>query len=386
MTPISPIDQTEIEAAFNLEARVVLAEPQPDAELIVLPSRAPVIVRAEAAQTGVLPALMRETRRTYRWTASAGRIWPSDQDERPGEAVFMPPEQSACVTLTAEVLIDVARRADGGETVQVARRAELRALTPVSSQAMTSGVLDGYPIGEYLDPNAPKVKEAYGIESDWFETYPDRYAVPAWYYKITRDLKSLRISPNLTLDLWTIDFPWMSLGMPQYVALDMHLVWKLEDVLTLMRADGYAVTTFKPIYGFRPPAFNLGKIASEIDTTLKVPFSQHQYGRALDVIVDENGDNMMDDLNGDGVIDIHDASVVMHYVNILDRQYRAEGRMEMVGGAGLYTHHDFLEREQAVGQTPYIHIDTRGFLRGDGRLIRWPDKWPDDTWIQWGKI
>jgi hypothetical protein len=226
----------------------------------------------------------------------------------------------------------------------------------------------------------------FGIESDWFEKYPDRYAVPTWYYKITRDLQPLKISPNIALGMFTIDYPWMTLGMPQYIALDLNLVQKLEDVIALMRTDGHAVTTLKPIYGFRPPAFNLGKIASETDTTLKVPFSQHQYGRAVDVIIDENGDNKMDDLNGDGVIDIHDAAVVMHYVNILDRRYRDEGRMEMVGGAGLYTHHDFLEREHAVGQTPYIHIDTRGFLRNDGNLIRWPDKWPNGEWIRFGKI
>jgi hypothetical protein len=194
------------------------------------------------------------------------------------------------------------------------------------------------------------------------------------------------ISPNIDMGLWTIDFPWKTLGMPQYIALDYHLVRKLEDLMALMREDGYVITRWVPIYGFRPPAFNLGKIQSESESTLKVPFSQHQYGRAIDLIIDEDGDGWLDDLNFDGVIDIHDAEVIMHYVNILDRRYRTEGRMEMVGGAGLYTHNDFLERAEMIGQTPYVHIDTRGFLEDGGWLVRWPATYDDGTPIPWGSL
>jgi hypothetical protein len=170
-----------------------------------------------------------------------------------------------------------------------------------------------------------------------------------------------------------MDFPWMSFGLPQYVALDINLIQKLEDLITIMREDGHKVTRFVPIYGFRPPWFNLGTIESNPDTNLKVPFSMHQYGRAVDFIIDEDGDGVIDDLNGDGKHDIHDAAVIMYYVNLLDRKYREEKRMHLVGGAGLYPEHDFNERP---AKTPYIHVDTRGFVREDNSLYRWPTNWP----------
>lgn len=127
------------------------------------------------------------------------------------------------------------------------------------------------------------------------------------------------------------------------------------------------------------------------DTNLKMPFSQHQFGRAIDLIVDEDGDGVLDDLNGDGVADIHDAAVIMYYVNLLDRRYREEGRMAMVGGAGVYTDNDFVQRPW---QSPYIHIDTRGFLNSRGNLIRWTSGsmvanesvWPDGTTVRFGAI
>ena len=116
----------------------------------------------------------------------------------------------------------------------------------------------------------------------------------------------------------------------------------------------------------------------------------HQYGRAVDFIIDATGNGVMDDLNQDGVSDIYDAAVIMHYVNILDRDYRQSGFLEMVGGAGIYSGHDFVERLEYYPQTPYIHVDTRGFLRPDGTLIRWDGdgtgQWPNGETIRWGDI
>jgi hypothetical protein len=207
------------------------------------------------------------------------------------------------------------------------------------------------------------------------------------FYKVEESTRNLRIAPHQTLGTHTLDYEWFSLGLPQYIALDLHLVAKIEELIDLMNADGVSVTGIVPIYGFRPPVFNGQAIEYSTETNLKGRTSQHLYGRAIDFIIDEDGDGVMDDMNGDGFVDIHDAAVIMHYINILDRRYRSSGRMEMVGGAGMYERHDFKERAAWFKkQTPYIHMDTRGFLRDNGWLVRWPYKWPDGEVILWGEI
>jgi hypothetical protein len=169
--------------------------------------------------------------------------------------------------------------------------------------------------------------------------------------------------------------------MPQYIALDYNLIRKLEDLIDLMNADGFAIERFTIVYPFRSPYYNLTSIEEDGQETLKAPFSMHQYGKALDIVLDQDGDLVIDDLNQDGQIDIHDPEVIMHYVNLLDRKYREE-KDPRLGGAGLYTHTDFHERKQ----TPYIHFDVRGFTSPNGNLVRWPSHWPDGTPIRWGQI
>ena len=44
---------------------------------------------------------------------------------------------------------------------------------------------------------------------------------------------------------------------------------------------------------------------------------------------------------------------------------------DLLGGAGVYHRHDIPDREI---QTPYIHIDTRGFADAAGKPVRWVGK------------
>ena len=390
-TPVAkepPIPMEAIQSCFDLSITVAAAYPA--AELIVMTDRQPLGLQAAAVRNGTLPAGFREVGPpTIRWVADAGQVLAGASQGDSSAGQFMPPEDSRMVTVRAilEPAIVQAGQGSGGQPIKVSVEKTVRILTPVDSGHMVNWRIDGYEVGEYLDPKDPTVAKRFNVESDWYQKYPDRFSVPKIFYKVDSAWKDLKISPNLTIGFFTIDFPWKSLGMPQYIALDWNLVTKLEDLIALMRADGRQVSRLVPIYGFRPPAFNLGTIEERPGTNLKVPFSLHQYGCAVDVIIDENNDNQLDDLNGDGVVDIHDAAVIMHYVNILDRQYREQKRMGLVGGAGLYTHNDFVERTEYLKiQTPYIHIDTRGFVRDNGTLIRWPDAWPGGQPIQWSKI
>src|SRR6185436_19219101 len=79
----------------------------------------------------------------------------------------------------------------------------------------------------------------------------------------------------------------------------------------------------------------------------RVKNSRHTYGDAADVWVDEDGDGRMDDLNGDGRVDIKDAAMLRQAVE------RVEARQPtLVGGAGVYT----ATREHG----PFVHVDARG--------------------------
>ena len=384
MTPMLPSpEEQRFEDAYAMEAGLDLDWPA--VQLVPLPGTGPVGLWARAAQAGTLPEGWSERGRRIEWMATSGRIEPTAGAEGEARALFHPEGSTGRVMLRATLRAELVGPAGEARMVEATRT--LLVLPPMAAAADGSGIVDGYDVGKYPDPADPAVRLKYNVQSLWPTKYPDKYSAPQLFYKVELSTRDLLIAPHQTLGLYAIDYPWFTYGLPQYVALDLNLVRKLEDLAALLGENGIAVTRFKSIYGFRSPRFNLGKIEVQPDINLKEPFSMHQYGRAIDLIVDEDGDNFIDDLNRDGVIDHHDAVTLMHYVNILDRRYRDEGRMEMVGGAGIYFVNDFAERTQYLGfSTPYVHVDTRGFLTDNGGLVRWPNNWPDGTPIRWGQI
>ena len=62
-------------------------------------------------------------------------------------------------------------------------------------------------------------------------------------------------------------------------------------VKSFPRWDSFSalITHLKFIYGFRPPIFNIGTFQNDPET-LKTIFSMHQYGKAVDIIIDEDND------------------------------------------------------------------------------------------------
>ncbi len=360
-----------------------LAREHPDAELVLLPDRAPAELVAQVRQDQATPGY-HEIERHIDWHANSGELLPAaNGDASHDYRLLVQPEGSRLVTVTATLSISLT---GPGGRLQLTRQASLRLLTPAPASLLVNGVIDGFAIGPYLDPAGTKTLAKLGMVAEQYEIRKKRYARPEYYYRVDPAIKNLRISPNQTLGMHMIDFPWHSLGQTQYIALDTCLVQKLEDLLYIMRCDGVNVTHFVPIYGFRPPSFNLSTHGQQ--GNLKAVFSIHQYGRAIDLIIDEDGDHVLDDLNGDGIHDIRDARFIQRFVDYLDKQYAREHRMDIVGGAGVYAHNDFFEREAWLtvhglnGQTPYIHIDTRGFLRPDGLPIRWSEEDPLTTATQ----
>lgn len=371
----------ELEACYTLDASG--PGEWPDVDVTLLTDSAPVAMEAALRTLSEVPSSVREVSRKVKWTASAGTIREGAAlSDGEANAVWTPPEDSQIAEVLAEAEIYFETTGNSPQRLVLRKKVPFSFLAPASSLRMVNGIIDGYDVGQYLDPNHPPPD----ADSEMVKRNIARYQVPSVFYKIEATSKSLRVSPHLTLGHFVIDYPWGSLGMPQYIALDINLIRKLEDLISLMNGDGHHITGLTAIYGFRCPSFNQSTIDKFPDSNLKARFSMHQYGRALDFIIDENKDLVMDDLNGDGRFDVYDAGVVMHYVNLLDRKYREEHRWELVGGAGLYERHDFVGRVQ----TPYIHVDTRGFLSASGELIRWkepaPPNWPDGTPIRWSKI
>lgn len=365
----------------SLEVEISVPAVNPGAPLLLLENN---IESVELVASARLAAETRSGIRTHkeelRWSASSGRL--SFVSSVTKNVWWLP----AVSTLTG---IRTDYRGWFGrfpETlvwgpVVVEKSCEVKVLPVTPSHLLRDGVIDGFMIGEYLDLRSSATLQRYGGEAVWIRLHPEVYLPPDGFYKVTAENKDLPISKHFTLGTFAMDYPWYSLGFPQYIALDYGLVEKLEALIVLMEADGYPASDFSLIYGFRSPAFNLGTLEEDREYTLKVPFSLHQYGKAVDLVIDHNHDLVMDDLNSDGRVDIHDAAVIMHYVNILDRRYREKGS-RLVGGAGLYERHDFRGRVQS----PYIHIDVRGFTNERGELIRWPGFWPDGTHIRFGQI
>ncbi len=364
-----------------LEVEIRVPAVNPGAPLLLLENNIESVELVARTRLAVETRLGIRTRKEeLQWSASAGKLSVGSKDTK---SVWWPPAIGTLTTIRIEYRGWFERFPETllWGPVVVEKSCEVSVLPATPLHLLRDGVIDGFTIGEYLDPRSTVTLQRYGDEAVWIRLYPEAYLPPDGFYKVTAENKDLPISKHFTLGIFAMDYPWYSLGFPQYIALDYGLVEKLEALIALMEADGYPASDFAFIYGFRSPAFNLGTMEEDHEYTLKVPFSLHQYGKAVDLVIDHNHDLVMDDLNGDGRVDIHDAAVIMHYVNILDRQYREKGSW-LVGGAGLYERHDFRGRVQS----PYIHIDMRGFTNERGELIRWPGFWPDGTRIRFGQI
>jgi uncharacterized protein YcbK (DUF882 family) len=128
-------------------------------------------------------------------------------------------------------------------------------------------------------------------------------------------------------------------GWPRFIAVNPRVVDKLELVMariagTIRKADvDLAVNVHS---GFRTPAHNRRVPLAATD-------SRHQYGDAVDVAIDANGD---------GRIDARDARLVADAVDSVEAQFP-----ELIGGVGVYTSSRYHQ--------PYVHIDVRG------NRVRW---------------
>ena len=206
--------------------------------------------------------------------------------------------------------------ADGGDSVT------LQAFVVFPYDRLQGDVLNGYRIGRY--PAKPLGGNA-------------AYLPPAGFVEVTQENENVLVSPHFRLKQFLCKQP---AGSRKYVVLNERLLVALEYVLERVNAAGYRATSFHVMSGYRTPAYNrsLGN----------VQYSQHQWGSAADIFIDENGDGRMDDLNGDGRSDVRDAEVLYRLIDAAAARPEAQG---LIGGVGKYP--------PTAAHGPFVHVDVR---------------------------
>ncbi len=176
------------------------------------------------------------------------------------------------------------------------------------------------------------------------------YSNPTGFIQVTPENADTPVSEHFKLrDFLTKDQPnvW-----PKYLLLNPKLVDKLELTIAELQAMGYPVGHLTIMSGFRTPEYNY----TGGNTQGRANLSRHMYGDASDVFIDNDGNGAMDDLNGDGRVDVRDAEVILQAVERVERKHP-----ELIGGVGVYS--------ACCGHGPFTHIDVRGYRarwRGTG--------------------
>jgi hypothetical protein len=232
---------------------------------------------------------------------------------------------------------------------------------------LTAGRLNGYRIGRYPPASARIITD---------ETEAGDYSPPIGFLKLPESGAPVPISPRFFLN----DFVCKQDGIPgdRWVALRPELIHFLEAITSDVERRGFRCGLLpddharvelahesigsqvpgRPILvmsGYRTPAYNrsLGNVR----------MSRHQYGDAADIIVDSDGDQVMDDLNGDGRSDGNDAITLADWIEQLWQRDEFAGRP---GGLGVYN--------SGGDHGPFVHVDVRGYrARWGGNGLVWKD-------------
>jgi len=173
---------------------------------------------------------------------------------------------------------------------------------------------------------------------------------PEGFIQVTMDNQDTPLSDHFRLrDFLTKD---QQAVWPKYLVLREALVDKLELVIADLQQRGIGVRHLQVMSGFRTPQYNVQGVGPKGG---RATDSRHQYGDAADVFVDNDRDGVMDDLNGDGRVDMKDARILLESVERIEREHP-----DLVGGAGLY--------KATSAHGPFVHIDVRGHRARWGRI------------------
>lgn len=167
------------------------------------------------------------------------------------------------------------------------------------------------------------------------------YDAPAGFIPVTPANQETRVSEHFRLrDFLTKDQfeVW-----PKYLVLREALLDKLELVIDQLHTRGLRADRMVVMSGFRTPQYNDRGVGAGGRSAV----SRHQYGDAADVFVDNDGDGRMDDLNGDGRVNLKDATLLASVVDRVEQSHPM-----LVGGVGIYP--------ATSAHGPFVHVDVRG--------------------------
>jgi hypothetical protein len=259
-------------------------------------------IEVEPSEQGVTPPGV------YRAAVGAGTL----DEIAAGRWAWTAPDSAGVVPLRVE-------GPEGGVTVH--------AFVLVPYEQMDDGVLNGYRISPY--PTEP------------YQGNPV-YNQPEGFIEVTPEVRDVLVSPHFTLGQFVCKQATTGDPYPKYLLLEPELLRKLEGLLAEVNADGVPASSFHVMSGYRTPFYN----RSIGNTTT---YSAHLYGIAADIFVDQDADVYMDDLNGDGAVNVEDARLLYETVEGADHEAWYEG---LEGGLGLYG--------PAPHRGPFIHVDVRG--------------------------
>lgn len=186
-------------------------------------------------------------------------------------------------------------------------------------------MLHGYRLGRW-PAERWLMRSNYYNPDGFVEVRPEHVAIPLSTH--------FRLGDFLTRDQEDV---W-----PKYVVLEEKLIDKLELLLQDLVSRGVRADRVVVLSGFRAPYYNERRIDEGAARA-----SRHQYGDAADILLDADGDGRMDDLTGDGQVDLRDIVPITEAVQRVERRHP-----ELTGGLGTYA---------AMGPSgPFAHVDVRG--------------------------
>jgi hypothetical protein len=198
-------------------------------------------------------------------------------------------------------------------------------LTPFS--AKVNGRIGPYRLGNWPFEGRAPSDPAYKSPSGFIEVTPGNFA--------THVSEHFTVGQFITKDQLSV---W-----PKYIVLDRRLLDKLELTIEELARMGHPVRGLFVMSGFRTPDYNEQGVGSGGRSAI----SRHQYGDAADVYPDDQGRGQMDDLNGDGRVDLKDARILAAAAEAVEERHP-----ELAGGIGVYP--------ATSAHGPFVHIDARG--------------------------
>jgi hypothetical protein len=212
-------------------------------------------------------------------------------------------------------------------------------LVAPDGDALVAVSLEAFP-----DSRGTRMKTGYRIGRWPSTTLAKRnanYTPPSGFIPVTPDNETTAVSKRFRLrDFLTHDQKdvW-----PKALVLRPILVDKLEligDALELRGLSG----RLHVMSGFRTPQYNELGVGARGGRATN---SRHMYGDAADVFVDADGNGRMDDLNGDGRVNLADAKVLLAVAEGVEGTHP-----ETIGGLSAYPATD--------AHGPFVHVDARG--------------------------